>query len=170
MALRRPLRPAHDGAIRRAVARGPVARAVANGERNTHDWTAGKDALLKNVRRSRHHLGLHGAKRRRLHRRPEEFPAGVAGLRVVLGGRRRRHGQPRGQSRFIPHSRTRHARTARLLHEPRRAAQTRRGPQTLALRLRAHRTAAVRRRRNRHARRQSSAWPNGRTARNRCCR
>jgi alkylation response protein AidB-like acyl-CoA dehydrogenase len=31
----------------RAVARGPVARAVANGERNTHDWTSGKNDLLK---------------------------------------------------------------------------------------------------------------------------
>ena len=31
----------------RAVARGPVARAVANGERNTHDWTTGKNDLLK---------------------------------------------------------------------------------------------------------------------------
>jgi alkylation response protein AidB-like acyl-CoA dehydrogenase len=31
----------------RAVARGPVARAVAAGERNTHDWTPGKSELLK---------------------------------------------------------------------------------------------------------------------------
>jgi alkylation response protein AidB-like acyl-CoA dehydrogenase len=31
----------------RAVARGPVARAVANGERNTHDWTPAKADLLK---------------------------------------------------------------------------------------------------------------------------
>jgi len=31
----------------RAVARGPVARAVANGERNTHDWTPAKSDLLK---------------------------------------------------------------------------------------------------------------------------
>lgn len=30
----------------RAVARGPVARLVANGARNTHDWTAEKNALL----------------------------------------------------------------------------------------------------------------------------
>jgi alkylation response protein AidB-like acyl-CoA dehydrogenase len=31
----------------RSVARGPVARAVANGERNTHDWTPAKNELLK---------------------------------------------------------------------------------------------------------------------------
>jgi alkylation response protein AidB-like acyl-CoA dehydrogenase len=31
----------------RAVARGAVARAVANGERNTHDWTPAKNDLLK---------------------------------------------------------------------------------------------------------------------------
>jgi alkylation response protein AidB-like acyl-CoA dehydrogenase len=31
----------------RAVARGPVARAVANGERNTHEWTPAKADLLK---------------------------------------------------------------------------------------------------------------------------
>jgi alkylation response protein AidB-like acyl-CoA dehydrogenase len=31
----------------RAVARGPVARAVAGGERNTHDWTPAKNDLLK---------------------------------------------------------------------------------------------------------------------------
>ena len=31
----------------RAVARGPVARAVAKGERNTHDWTPAKNDLLK---------------------------------------------------------------------------------------------------------------------------
>ena len=31
----------------RAVARGPVARAVANGERNHHDWTPAKNDLLK---------------------------------------------------------------------------------------------------------------------------
>jgi alkylation response protein AidB-like acyl-CoA dehydrogenase len=31
----------------RAVARGPVARAVANGERNTHEWTPAKAELLK---------------------------------------------------------------------------------------------------------------------------
>jgi len=31
----------------RAVARGPVARAVANGERNTHDWTPAKAELLR---------------------------------------------------------------------------------------------------------------------------
>jgi alkylation response protein AidB-like acyl-CoA dehydrogenase len=31
----------------RGVARGPVARAVANGERNTHDWTPAKAELLK---------------------------------------------------------------------------------------------------------------------------
>src|SRR4051812_50008027 len=30
----------------RAVARGPVARLVAQGARNTHEWTAGKQALL----------------------------------------------------------------------------------------------------------------------------
>ena len=31
----------------RAVARGPVARAVADGQRNTHDWTPAKAGLLK---------------------------------------------------------------------------------------------------------------------------
>jgi len=31
----------------RAVARGPVARLVAEGARNTHEWTAGKQALLQ---------------------------------------------------------------------------------------------------------------------------
>src|SRR5690242_20598354 len=31
----------------RAVARGPVARLVANGGRHTHEWTAEKAALLK---------------------------------------------------------------------------------------------------------------------------
>ncbi len=31
----------------RAVARGPVARAVADGQRNTHDWTPSKNELLK---------------------------------------------------------------------------------------------------------------------------
>jgi alkylation response protein AidB-like acyl-CoA dehydrogenase len=31
----------------RAVARGPVARLVASGARNTHEWTAGKQALLQ---------------------------------------------------------------------------------------------------------------------------
>ena len=31
----------------RSVARGPVARLVAEGERNSHDWTARKNTLLK---------------------------------------------------------------------------------------------------------------------------
>ena len=31
----------------RAVARGPVARLVAEGERNTHDWTPAKASLLQ---------------------------------------------------------------------------------------------------------------------------
>ena len=31
----------------RSVARGPVARLVAEGARNTHEWTAGKQALLQ---------------------------------------------------------------------------------------------------------------------------
>ena len=31
----------------RAVARGPVARLVANGGRNSHEWTEGKAALLE---------------------------------------------------------------------------------------------------------------------------
>ncbi len=36
----------------RSVARGPVARLVASGERNTHEWTSGKDEMLEAFDRS----------------------------------------------------------------------------------------------------------------------
>ena len=54
----------------RAVARGPIARLVANGARNTHEWTAEKASIAARVRRRRHHQYLHESRARRLHRRP----------------------------------------------------------------------------------------------------
>jgi len=53
----------------RAVARGPVARVVADGGRNSHEWTPAKAGLLRHFDES--------------------------GLRTGVGGRRRRHLQSR---------------------------------------------------------------------------
>jgi len=49
----------------RGVARGTVAQLVAAGERNTHEWTPGKNGMMEAFDRA----GLHGAGRRRIHLR-----------------------------------------------------------------------------------------------------
>ncbi len=64
----------------RAVARGPVARLVAAGARNTHEWTPEKASLLEAFDES----GITGAfldpARWRLHRRAQEPGAGAGGV------------------------------------------------------------------------------------------
>ena len=61
-----------------------------------------------------------------------------------------------GLPRPLAHPRARHARAAAPLHEPRRAREARRGPQALARRVRAHRAHPLRRRRHRHAEREGA--------------
>ena len=100
----------------RAVARGPVARLVAAGARNTHEWTAGQTGAAPGLRRIRHHRRVHGPVAGRLHRRSQEPGAGPGGLRTGLGGCRRRHRQPGRLPGALPHPRARHPRAARPLH------------------------------------------------------
>ena len=140
----------------RAVARGPVARLVAGGARNTHEWTPDKTGAAPGLRRIRHHRRVHGPVPGRLHRRSQEPGARAGGLRARLGGRRRRHRQPGRMPGPLPHPRARHPRTARPLHGPLRPAAARRRPQALARRLLPHRAHPLRGRRNRHAGRQGA--------------
>ena len=79
----------------RGVARGTVARLVAAGERNTHEWTPAKDEMMDAFDRAGINRGLHGAGRRRLHRRAQESRAGACGLRAGMGRWRSRDGEPR---------------------------------------------------------------------------
>ncbi len=154
----------------RAVARGPVARLVAEGERNTHEWTAGEERAAGGLRPSRHHRRLHGARRGRLHRRPEEPGAGADGVRTGLGGCRSGHRQPGRLPGAVAHSRARHSGAEAALHGSARAAAAGRRPQALARRILPHRAHSLRRRGHRHAERQGCASRSGRRARSRCCR
>ena len=153
----------------RAVARGPVARLVAAGARNTHEWTAGKAGTASGLRRIRHHRRLHGSRPGRLHRGAEEPGAGAGGLRTGVGGRRRRHREPGRMPGAFADPRTRHTGAARPLHGALRAAAAGRRPQALARRLLSDRAHPLRRRRDRHARRQGPRQPSGKRARSPCC-
>ena len=62
----------------RGVARGTVARMVAAGERNTHEWTPAKSEMMEAFDRAGITGGVHGAGRGRIHCRAEE-PGAVAG-------------------------------------------------------------------------------------------
>jgi hypothetical protein len=84
----------------RSVARGPVARLVAEGARNSHEWTEGKARLLTELRRERHDRRLPRSGARRVHRRPEKPGFGPDRLRVVVGGRRGGHLQSGGEPGF----------------------------------------------------------------------
>ena len=61
----------------RGVARGPVARLVAAGGRNSHEWTRGKEQPAPALRRKRHHRRVAGPGGGRLYRRAEESGAGA---------------------------------------------------------------------------------------------
>ena len=109
----------------RAVARGPVARLVAQGARNTHEWTPDKEALLQAFDESGITARVHGAVAGRLHRGAEEPGAGAGGVRAGLGGCRRGHRQPGRMPGAFAHPRARHARAARLLYGPLRSRRSR---------------------------------------------
>ena len=61
----------------RGVARGPVARLVAAGGRNSHEWTPEKNGLLQHLRRKRHHRRVSGPGTGRVRRRAEKSGAGA---------------------------------------------------------------------------------------------
>ena len=92
----------------RSVARGPVARLVAAGARNTPRLDRAASRAAPGLRRRRHHRRLHGPRAGRLHRRPQEPGAGPGRLRTRLGGCRRRHRQPGRMPRARAHPRARH--------------------------------------------------------------
>jgi alkylation response protein AidB-like acyl-CoA dehydrogenase len=57
----------------RGVARGPVARLVAAGGRNSHEWTPEKNKPAPILRRKRHHRRVSGPGARRVYRRPKNL-------------------------------------------------------------------------------------------------
>ena len=64
----------------RSVARGPVAKLVAQGGRNTHEWTPAKAEMLEAFDHVGHHSRLHGPGTRRIHRRTTESGACAGGV------------------------------------------------------------------------------------------
>jgi hypothetical protein len=125
----------------RGVARGTVARLVAAGERNTHEWTPARSGRDDGgLRPRRHHRGLHGAGRGRIHRpgpknlalgwRPLSWPGWTAA--------RPRPAWP-GFLALSPIHERGTAGAGQPLQEAGRSAAARRGPQALARRLRADR-------------------------------
>ena len=140
----------------RGVARGTVARLVAAGERNTHEWTAAKSEMMDAFDRA----GITAA-----FMEPEEggFIAGPKNLALSLaafelawvdGG-----AATASLAGFLgPGSdpRTRHAGADQPLQEPRGPTAARRRSQALARRFRADRAHSLRRCRHRHAERQGA--------------
>jgi alkylation response protein AidB-like acyl-CoA dehydrogenase len=139
----------------RAVARGPVARAVAQGERNTHDWTPAKAALLKHYDEAGITSAfmepseggyIEGPKNLALSLLAFELSwvdagAATASLAGNLGlSPIHERGTPEQLAYYMS------PRAARLLHEQGGATQTRGDSPSLALRFRSDGAAAVRRR------------------------
>ena len=140
----------------RAVARGPVARLVAAGARNTHEWTADKQALLQSFDESGITGRVHGSVAGRLHRGAEEPGAGAGGLRTGLGGRRGRDREPGRLPGTLADPRARHTGAARSLYGALRATAAGRRSQAVARRFLFDRADPLRRRRNRNAGRQGA--------------
>ena len=135
----------------RAVARGPVARLVANGGRNSHEWTEAKAESARRIRYRRDHRRLHGTRStaasspaRRIWRwrwLRLNWPGWTAAPRppvwpVVWRWRRFTNAAPPEQQRQV--------------HEVGRAASSRRRPQALAGRVLPDRAHPLRRRGYRH--------------------
>ena len=154
----------------RAVARGPVARLVAQGARNTHEWTPEKNALLQAFDES----GITGVfmepSQGGFIEGPEEPGAGAGGVRIGLGGCRRRHRQSGRMPGAFAHPRARNRRTARLLYEPLRACRSRAktaspGAAPSASPNRSPMSASIP-----ACWAAKCGWPNGKRAKSRCCR
>ena len=154
----------------RSVARGIVARLVAEGARNTHEWTARKNELLKAYDES----GITAA-----FMEPEEggFIAGPKNLALALtafelawvdGGAAT--GALAGCLALSPDPRARHARAKAALHVALRSGAAGRRSQALARRFLPDRADSLCWRRHRHAERQGSRRRVERRAKNRCCR
>jgi alkylation response protein AidB-like acyl-CoA dehydrogenase len=106
----------------RSVARGPVARLVAQGARNTHEWTAEKQALLEAFDES----GITGVFMDPLEGGFIEGPKNLALALVAFELAWVDAGAATGQPGWVPgtiaHPRARHRGTESILHEPVRAA------------------------------------------------
>jgi hypothetical protein len=88
----------------RNVARGPVARLVAQGGRNSHEWTPEKAALLPHFDESGITAAFLDPEQGGFIAGPKNLAPGVDCVRTGLGGRWGRNVQPSGQSRPFTHS------------------------------------------------------------------
>ena len=154
----------------RAVARGPVARLVAQGARNTHEWTAEKAELLPAFDES----GITGVfmdpAQGGYLEGPKNLALALVAFELAWVDAGAATGSLAGCLALSPiHERG--TTEQRDYYMSRCApAATGRGPQAVARRLLPHRADSLRRRRHRHARRQG---PRGRVERGRgaaCCK
>ena len=140
----------------RAVARGPVARLVAAGARNTHEWTPEKNALLQAFDES----GITGVfmepSQGGFIEGPKNLALALVAFELAWVDAGAATGSLAGCLALSPIHERGTPGAARLLHEPLRAAPAGRGPQAVARRLLPHRAHPLRGRRNRHARRQGA--------------
>ena len=139
----------------RAVARGPVARLVAQGARSTHEWTPEKESLIQHFDESGITALRSNPPRAASSRVPRTWPWPWWPWNWP-GWMPARPPAPGGMPGALAHPRARHPRAARLLHEPLRSRPAGRGPEALARGVLPHRADSLRRRRNRPAGRQGA--------------
>ena len=121
----------------RAVARGPVARLVAEGGRNTHEWTARQERAARRTSTSPASPPCSWSRSRAASSTgPKNLALALAAFELAWVDAGAATGSLAGCLGLSPIHETRHAGAARSLHEPRRAREARRGPQALARRLR----------------------------------
>ena len=92
----------------REVARGPVARIVAEGGRNSHDWTEKKNELLKHYDECGI-TGVHGAEQGGFIEGPKNLALALAAFELAWVDARRRDRRPRRASSASRPSTRRHA-------------------------------------------------------------
>ena len=140
----------------RGVARGPVARLVAAGGRNSHEWTPEKASLLPHFDESGITAAFLDPEQGGFIAGPKNLALALIAFELAWVDAGAATGSLAGNLGLAPDSRARHAGAARQIHRRRRAGEAGRKPQANPRRVRAHRTDAVRRRRNRHAGRQGA--------------
>jgi reactive intermediate/imine deaminase len=163
VALRRPLRFADAGAVgarRGARPGGPPG----GGRRPQHPRVdRRKGGAAPGLRRIRHHRRLHGSGEGGFIEGPKNLALALVAFELAWVDAGAATGSLAGCLALSPIHERGTAGTARLLHEPLRSAAARRRPQALARRVLPHRTDPLRRRRDRHAGRQSrvAEWKDG---------
>ena len=154
----------------RAVARGPVARLVAEGARNTHEWTPEKNRLLKAFDEAGITAVFMDPEQGGFIEGPKNLALALVAFELAWVDAGAATGSLAGNLALAPiHERGTPEQT-RLLHEPGAPRAARRGPQALARRLRPHRAASPTSASRPACSAARCASPSGRRARSRSSR